>query len=76
MTTRQAYLVGAIGGLSMAIGLLAFIGLGLAVHAAFTRLTEVRDARRERRHAARSAEADLFTCQAIDGLGTTDHTTE
>lgn len=76
MTIRQVYLVAAIGGLSMAIGLLAFIGLGLAVHAAITRLTEVRDARRDRRDAVRAAEADLSTCQAIEALGTPDHTTE
>lgn len=76
MSTRQVYLVGAIGGLSMAIGLVVFIGLSLAVHAAITRLTEVRDALRDRRAAARAAQADLSTCRAIDALGTPDHTTE
>jgi len=73
VTTRQVYTVAAIGGLSMALGLIVFVGLALAVHAAVTRLCEVREARRERRRAAR---ADLSTCQAIAALGTTTHPTE
>ncbi|SHI66018.1 hypothetical protein [Streptomyces sp. 3214.6] len=80
MTPTQVYVVGAIGGLSMAFGLIVFVGLALAVHAAVTRLTEIHDARRERRRAARAARAaaaaDLSTCRAIEALGTPDHTTE
>jgi hypothetical protein len=76
VTTREVYIVAAIGGLSMALSLIVFVGLALAVHAAVTRLTEAHDARRERRHAARAAAADLSTCQANNALGTTNQPAE
>ncbi|MCQ9178580.1 hypothetical protein KMT30_05955, partial [Streptomyces sp. IBSBF 2953] len=74
MTARQVFIVGAIGGLSMALGLVAFVGLSLAVHAGITRLADLHRLSRTRRSAVRAAEADLTTCQAIDALSTRDHT--
>jgi len=69
VTSTQIYTVAVLGGLTVVIGLVAFIGLSLAVHAGFARLAELRETRRERRRTLR-------TCQAIDALGTTTHPTE
>ncbi|MGW0581937.1 hypothetical protein ACWD25_39730 [Streptomyces sp. NPDC002920] len=68
MTTQQVYVVAVIGGLSVAGGLLTAIGVALALHAAVARITDLREARRERR--------DLATCRAIECLGTTTYPTE
>ncbi|MFF7899984.1 hypothetical protein ACFZCV_14485 [Streptomyces sp. NPDC007920] len=73
MSPEQVLLVAAIGGITGAFGLAAFVGLALALHAAFTRLHEALEDRTTRRLAARE---DLATCQAIGALPTTHHPTE
>ncbi|MEU3346390.1 hypothetical protein ABZ723_15670 [Streptomyces sp. NPDC006700] len=73
MSPEQVFLVAAIGGITGAFGLAAFVGLALALHAAFTRLHEALEDRKARRRAARD---DLAICQAIHALPTTSHPTE
>ncbi|WP_155054541.1 hypothetical protein [Streptomyces blattellae] len=64
LTTRDVLLVGAAGGLAMLLGLAAFVGIGLALHAACTRAVTAWDTWRTGRE-------DLKTCRAIDARGTT-----
>ncbi|MFF3848002.1 hypothetical protein [Streptomyces sp. NPDC002328] len=71
MTQNQVLAVAAIGGLAAVLSLIAIVGLALTVHAAAARIVDLREARRERRRAARQTAADLATCQAITALGTT-----
>lgn len=63
MTPNQVFTVAAIGGLAALLGLAAFTGLFLLLHAAAGRLSHAHAARRERRR-------HLKECRAIDALGT------
>ncbi|MFF7901209.1 hypothetical protein ACFZCV_20790 [Streptomyces sp. NPDC007920] len=73
MSPEQVFLVAAIGGITGAFGLAAFVGLALAVHAGADRLHQVLEDRKAHRAAARD---DLATCQAIHALPTTNHPIE
>ncbi|MGC5034125.1 hypothetical protein ACPXCS_06150 [Streptomyces sp. DT190] len=76
MTPNQAYLIGAIGGASLAVTLALIVLLALALHAAVSRIIDLHDAYRERRTHARQQAAELATLHAIDALGTTPHPKE
>lgn len=69
MTSEQAIILGAAGGLTVLIGLIVFIGIALGLYLACSKLSDALDARRERRR-------DLTECRAIDALGTTNHPTQ
>ncbi|MFF0597855.1 hypothetical protein [Streptomyces antibioticus] len=72
MTPVQTCTIAVIGGQSAAAGLLAFVFLCFAVHAALGRIADLR----ERRTARRERRRTLATCRAIERLGTTNHPTE
>ncbi|WP_262059720.1 hypothetical protein [Streptomyces sp. STR69] len=66
MTSGQTLVVAALGGLFAVIALIVFIALAVGVYMLSSRLTELREQRREERQ-------NLKTCRAIDALGTTNH---
>ncbi|MGP4085451.1 hypothetical protein [Streptomyces sp. KR55] len=69
LTTRDVLLVGAAGGLIVLLCLAAFVAVGIALHAAFSRAVTAWDAWRISRE-------DLKTCRAIEARGTTNHPKE
>lgn len=75
MSPWQTAVIGGIGGMAAVIGLIAFVGLALALYLGIARLLDTVDAWRTRRAERRRTHTDLATCQAIDALGTTttDH---
>ena len=72
MTSQQMFILGAIGGLSVLVGLVVFVGLAVGLYYAFAHWSDVRAERRERRRELQ-ANQDLQACEAIDALGTTIH---
>ncbi|MET9081403.1 hypothetical protein ABZX77_05780 [Streptomyces sp. NPDC004237] len=72
MTTQQMFILGAIGGLTVLLGLVVFVGVAVGLYFAFTHWSDVRAERRERRLELQ-ANQDLQQCRAIDALGTTTH---
>jgi NAD(P)-dependent dehydrogenase (short-subunit alcohol dehydrogenase family) len=75
LTTEQLLLIGAMGGVGLALCLTLVFAVGYGVAIAYSRILDRLEARRVRRHdrkeARRIRRQDRKTCRAIEALGTT-----
>ncbi|MHC3474650.1 hypothetical protein ACYF6T_38975 [Streptomyces sp. 7R007] len=68
LTTRQILLVGAAGGLTVLVGLIASALIGAALHTVISRAITAISARRERARVLEKARQQLTTFTTIDDL--------